>query len=329
VNIRQSKWHQFFFDYALGIRKAFFPKFRSIAFRLYNPLIKRQRRKNINDVFVKFKYNGDFFWINTTHRLPFTLTYHKLYSSNLPRICEYVNQKVDNLKIVDVGANIGDTVFLIRQKVDCPILCVEGNPDFLPLLKHNIKHYTNVELEECFVGVSDSHLNASLVSDGGGTSFVVLQDEKEAKKPVFSFKSLESIIESHSYYKDGFKILKIDTDGYDCEIIRSNIDFIAKRRPVIFFEYAPAWIPSGKDSELKTFDVLKDAGYIYFLFYNSEGELLSFSALNNAEAIMSFHKYLSRGRRFGDIVAVHESDGELFTTIKNGELQFMQWYFEQ
>jgi FkbM family methyltransferase len=329
VNIKQSRWHQFLFDYALGIRRAFFPKFRSIAFRLYNPIIKRQRRKNRNDVFVKFKYNGDFFWINTSHRLPFTLAYHKLYSSNLPRICEHVNQKFNNLKIVDIGANIGDTVFLIKQKVDCPILCVEGNPDFLPLLKYNTKKYGNVELEECFVGMSDSSLNVKLVSDGGGTSFVVLQDEKNARDSNFSFRSLESIIESHSSYKDGFKILKIDTDGFDCEIIRTNIDFISKMRPVIFFEYAPAWIPTGKDSELKTFDVLKDVGYIYFLFYTSEGELLSFSAFDNWDAIMSFHEYLSRGRRFGDIVAVHESDMQLFTAIKKGELQFMRSYFEQ
>jgi FkbM family methyltransferase len=324
VELKTNRWYQFFFDYALGIRTSRIPKFRGVVSRIYKGIAKKQRRKRLHDIYVRFKFKGSDLLVNTTHMLPFTLTTNKLYSSNLPRICKYVADRSGNLSVIDIGANIGDTVFLIKQEIDCPVLCIEGNPDYLLLLKENIQRYDNVELEQCFVGTEDAVLSGNIVTDGNGTSFV---EKKEGATNSYVFKSLETIVEAHPGFKEA-KVLKIDTDGYDCEIIRNNLGFISRGKPILFFEYAPAWIPAGKDSEFKIFDLLAKAGYSKFIFYYGDGELHSFSGIHNDESALSMHEYFARTRRYGDIVAIHHQDADIYEMIKEKELKFMRSFFE-
>ena len=49
-----------------------------------------------------------------SHRLPFILKKQPYYSSNLARISKYVKTKYSDLTMIDVGANIGDSVAIIK-----------------------------------------------------------------------------------------------------------------------------------------------------------------------------------------------------------------------
>ena len=54
------------------------------------------------------------------------------YSQNLPRLVGLVASKYPRPGLIDVGANIGDTVRFVRAVDDTPVLCIEGNEDYTP-----------------------------------------------------------------------------------------------------------------------------------------------------------------------------------------------------
>ena len=318
-------FYQNLFEFSLGIRKSFIPRFKGISRRLYNSLAKRHRKNGRTNIYIKLVVEGKYLIVNTTHQFPFTISQNKLYSTNLPRLCKYVSEKYPAVTVIDVGANIGDTVFLIKQEVDCEILSIEGNKDYISLLECNNKQYKNVATENCLVGSEDGKEVVKAISDGFGTTYFIREEGEGVETKGAEFKTLETIISSYPKFKD-FKILKIDTDGYDCEIIRGNINYIAVKRPIIFFEYAPPWLPNGKDSEISIFSDMCNIGYEHFIFYSGQGELLySISKDENfIHNIIVAHQFIARGRRFGDVIAFSKYDKDLFLNTLSSEFKFMR-----
>jgi len=71
------------------------------------------------------------------HKLDFYQREFKNYDKKLPIIAALVSNKYHDAVIVDIGANVGDTAAAIRTAVSSPIICVEGNSDFLKYLNKN------------------------------------------------------------------------------------------------------------------------------------------------------------------------------------------------
>ena len=60
---------------------------------------------------------------------------HKLYDKFLP---SFINRFSCNDYIIDIGANVGDTLFSLIQNCENPILCIEPSDIFYPYLEKNI-----------------------------------------------------------------------------------------------------------------------------------------------------------------------------------------------
>lgn len=56
--------------------------------------------------------------------------YHN-YDKKLPLISKRIKEKYAEMTIIDVGANIGDTAVALRNIIDSPIICVEGNKEMM------------------------------------------------------------------------------------------------------------------------------------------------------------------------------------------------------
>src|SRR4051812_47952496 len=88
---------------------------------------------------------------NGIHPVEGNLNYYKYYSRNLPRIAKYMENKYPVFGIIDIGANIGDTVALIRSyDVNQQIFSVEGEPTYISMLKHNMTLFKDVTVFETF-----------------------------------------------------------------------------------------------------------------------------------------------------------------------------------
>jgi len=168
-----------------------------------------------------------------SHDLPLYLRRHPQYGQPLVRLMQTLTL---NGYVMDIGANIGDTAFLIRMLGDCPLVCVEGDQVFLKYLQVNTERLSDVRIGPFFV---DSGMSFNTVVRSAGTAR--LGTKSWLNRDPIPTRSLEEI---HSEYSEGERcaLVKIDTDGLDLLILRQSLAWLGRERPVLFLEYAPAWL---------------------------------------------------------------------------------------
>ena len=168
--------------------------------------------------------------LTKTHALPGHLKHFPLYSSNLPRLVLTVKEKYSNLILIDVGANIGDTVALTRSISSCPIVCIEGDDLYFNILKKNIAQFNEVVAYQYFLGETDKTISGKTERDVGTLKITPSTDPDPEKD--LQILTLDTFLSLHSNYKTA-KLLKIDTDGFDLMILRGGKNIF--RRPNLFY----------------------------------------------------------------------------------------------
>jgi FkbM family methyltransferase len=151
---------------------------------------------------------------------------HPLYDRQLPRIALAVEKVAPGELFIDVGANIGDTVALLRL-AGCsnPILAVEPSARFLRFASHNVKLFQNVELRRIFVGPSGAQL--ALDERRGTASSVAMAGAPEQQIPTVALGDLTA---------RSTALVKTDTDGLDAKVLASGLAFLRAARPLIWSE---------------------------------------------------------------------------------------------
>src|SRR5579872_7244111 len=112
---------------------------------------------------------GTRLYLPFSHQLPFVLKHFVNYGTNLARIVQYTQKKYPDLRIIDVGANIGDSVAVIRQHSEAPVLCLEGDPVYFEILCENQSSLRNGKTIPCFVGETAGHDFVNLERHRGST----------------------------------------------------------------------------------------------------------------------------------------------------------------
>src|SRR5271166_5414436 len=97
----------------------------------------RQARLRFSDPLVRYRLGEMTLLLPLSHELPLYRRDLPQYSMNLGRIVAAVQAKYGNLTMIDVGANVGDSVAVVRAHADAVILCVEGEDQFFELLEVN------------------------------------------------------------------------------------------------------------------------------------------------------------------------------------------------
>lgn len=235
-----------------------------------------------------------------SHQLPRYLKLFPEYSHNLGRLAKAVNGP-----IVDVGANIGDSVAIVRAYSQVPILCIEGSEFFLPFLRENVRQFAGVVVAPTFVG----NRGGDLVErpSGGTLSLVRVSGQQVAMRP------LRDILVEHSV-EPAVRLLKVDTDGFDAAILLENTDLLERVRPVIFFEYDTLFLEPISGDGLTLFDTLDNLGYRNLIFYDNRGQLLFVLDRYSRAVVGQMGKYIARQAHqfYLDVAAFHLDDHELF-----------------
>jgi FkbM family methyltransferase len=179
-----------------------------------------------------------------------------------------------NLTVVDVGANIGETVAVIEQLVpDVSYLCIEADDDIARICRFNHRGNPRVEVEQCYIG-----------EDAG--SLVMLQDDGRAN-PTTKLIDQANFDESSNYGRlvrldtvagpfvdahHGLSLIKVDTEGYDFSVLRSGPRLIERYRPALYFEWFPDLLTDLQEEVWNGFDYLEGFGYLHFVFFSSQGD---------------------------------------------------------
>ncbi|MCX6162778.1 MAG: FkbM family methyltransferase [Ignavibacteriae bacterium] len=287
---------------------------KNIGLKLYKGI---KKEKPLNKQKIKEITVGNFkIKANKRHKLESYLRKYPLYSRNFPRICNALNQKLTDYGIIDVGANIGDTLALLRSSdVFNPVYCIEGLDEYFDLLKSNSSLFNNIYLFKIFLGETSTREKGKIIAEEG-TARTSGNDTEDFT----DFISLDDFIFQN--HIENIKVLKIDTDGNDFKIIRGGLKFIKKVKPVIFFEYDSVYLKEMNEDPFATFDILYDTGYNKAIYYDNFGRLLCSTDLSNKRQICQFYKYIKDYKgsfHYYDICLFHQEDDTLADFVINKE----------
>jgi FkbM family methyltransferase len=285
------------------------PESRSVPRRVVAKAAQQARRivTTTADPLVERRVGGRQILLPLSHELPHFLAAYPHYGQNLVHLVDAVARAKGPRGFVDIGANVGDTIILVRTRSNVPALAIEGDELYGPLLAANLADVHDVEIELSYVA---STLSAGRVQAARkiGTAALLPSDSPSA----LALRPLTEIIAAHPRFRDA-GVVKIDTDGADAAIVVANADWFAEARPVVFFEYDSTWAAKLGDREpWRAFGAL--AGYGKAIVYVNTGELLLEASVQDETLWRDLARYATsptRGHYF-DVAVFPEEDEGLF-----------------
>jgi FkbM family methyltransferase len=277
-------------------------------------------KQKMGDPLVNCQIGGFQILVPYSHQLPFILKLYNQYSSNLPRIAKIVQkEKYEDLKFIDIGANVGDTVALLRKEAEFPILCIEGEEQFFSILEKNATKFDQVDIVKVYLGEENQDIGVD-VEKIGGTAHL---NQKEGGNNSVAIRKLSEVLKTKpSFLKS--KMLKTDTDGFEGKVLRGAIDFLAAAKPVIFLEYAPDYLLLQNEDGLSIFKTLETLGYKNLLVYENVGDFMFSTSVDNVRQLEEINLYFTAHQRnaYCDICVFHSEDDDLFEKVRKSEIEF-------
>lgn len=286
-------------------------------FKLINK-IKGKIDEDIKYSIGKYQLN-----IPNNHPLPQYQKSNRLYDRFLPVLVKYLNS--DKI-IIDVGANVGDTTIAMIQNCKNLIYSIEPSESFYPYLEINIKRLISsdkvrVKCINKFIGTGD--FNGNLLHSKGTASVTTTRNSN-----VINYKTLDSIIEEN---KD-VELIKVDTDGYDFDVLKSSENILLKSEPILYWENQMF-----EDFQIQGFndlyEFLQKIGYKYVYIFDNFGNLIieesDFETLKQINSyVLSMDKNQStRTFFYTDILASTERN---YSTAKKAILEYKKnWLTEK
>ena len=208
------------------------------------------------------------------------------------------------LRVVDVGANIGDSALQILDRVDARVLCVDGDPYWLDFLRRNTAAEPRVTVAAALIVSQPDAQALTPVRTAGTTHFV---PGTATAVPQLTGEQLRA---SHPDFAD-VRLVKSDLDGFDARIVPMLAAAWHESAPVLFFEYDPALSRATGDARPEAiWQALADLGYTGGAVWDNFGRPLgraAISALRDAASVLDGDR-AQRGYDFWDVALAAAGD---------------------
>lgn len=261
---------------------------RNFLLRFYDPI-------------VKIKIGKEKLYINFSHQLPLYLVKHRLYDTALPRIVKEIGVG-RKLNVIDVGANVGDTVALIKSSSDnVSFLCIEGNLTYSTLLKKNFKDDKSIFIEEVFCSDVSEEVSIS-INTGGGTATIDLNVKEKSK---YNFLTLDEILNKHNEFVN-VDLIKVDTDGFDYKVIRGAYNILKNQQPLVFFELDKLLLLKNNEDPMSIFSFFYELRYEGFLLYDNYGYLLGLFDFTQLKSVCYIVDYMADKYMYLDVLMIKD-----------------------
>lgn len=230
---------------------------RNSARRTFEPLLPSTKKYAIGDIHIT---------LNREHLLPQFQKNHRLYDRFLPVLCQHLDNDIG--LIIDVGANVGDTTVAIAQVCSNPIFSIEGDAGFYELLRQNVDYVSDAKgrIRTIKALAGTGIYSGNLVSTGTTAS--------RSEESLGSASSkLDDLLRSDGIALDSIALIKVDTDGFDADVLFSAASTLKASKPMLFWENQ--FSTAGQMAALeKLYPVLEDIGYDYAWIFDNFGNLL-------------------------------------------------------
>lgn len=229
------------------------------------------------------------------------------FNKPLEALCrEVISTRDHKINIVDIGAAVGDTVFLLESNFGKQInhfLCIDGDEEYIRIIKENLNIFPN----KCTVV-------SALISDKNEEISEILKIDPTTGSANGANKTTSKTADE-IILNTGLKsidLIKIDIDGFDGRAIGGLTSILQSQHPPIIFEWNPPLYHLVENNILQPFEILTDYGYADFLWFNNTGQFSHYEIGYNIDVIKFMNSYCeavknTTGAHF-DIIAIHRND---------------------
>jgi FkbM family methyltransferase len=243
------------------------------------------------------------------HRLP-DYAGDTTYGQNLVNLARLLAEATPPVRVLDIGANVGDSTLQILHAADARVLCIEADPYYLEYLHLNVGKEPGVEVVEALLTPDERAEATTAVRTGGTTRFT----EGSSGDALGSI-SVAELRARHPDFAD-LRLVKSDTDGYDGELVPAVAEVWSDSRPVLFFEFDPRQIRAAHLDPYPVWERLAALGYAEVAVWSNGGlPLVRLPIASMAEATSEQERRdavaKAAGRRltaYWDVAAVHRDD---------------------
>jgi FkbM family methyltransferase len=221
---------------------------------------------------------------------------YKQYDRFLPHLARHLDK---GSFVIDVGANVGDTVAAMAAANDAlHYVCVEADDAFFEYLLRNANilqqdnDQISIDCHKCLIGLSVTGVTLQGV---GGTKHA----ESSLSGDALDSKPLDELVREIECTPLG--LIKSDVDGFDYDVIDSAEKAISESKCLLFFECQ-------YDNELqfdgyrKCLDRIETLGYDRYAIFDNFGGLITGAA--EKSFVFDLMEYVRR-----------QNDGDSYRTI--------------
>ncbi|WP_460851357.1 FkbM family methyltransferase [Nocardioides montaniterrae] len=241
-----------------------------------------------------------------SHRLPDYTGNGSIYGQNLVELAKLLAE-TSELTVLDVGANVGDSTLQILDAADGRVLCVEADKFYLDFLHRNVDADPRVTVVESLLAVDDAAAKTTAVRSGGTTRFVEATGAEDAMPSITPTR----LRETQPDFAD-MRLVKSDTDGYDCTLIPVIAEAWAESKPVLFFEYDPYLTRIAGYDPVEVWTRLDALGYhraaVWMHHGGVVGQLTGEEIAARHTELDDFNHKRPGSRSYWDIAVVHDDD---------------------
>lgn len=241
-------------------------------------------------------------------------------NSQLGRLSKIVQSKYADLTVLDIGANVGDTVAVIKSQCNVPIIAVEGDDTSYSFMKRNIEQFKDVYIINQFLGEEDSTVKVNLDKKGWNTTLVPGEEGHGS----IQLKTLDQTLKDESLFTKKIKVLKTDVEGFDTIILRGASEIIKTYKPILYFEYNVSNMKAINEDGLATLLSLETSGYNSVIFFDAKNRYIITLPLSEKDLITQMHYYVDEKNSmipYYDLCLFHEEDLDLQETFIENEFK--------
>lgn len=244
----------------------------------------RERLRNrFGERLVRRTVAGATLTLPWSHRLPDYVRVYPTYGRNLVDLAEALSQsaapKDRPLQVVDLGANVGDSALQILARVDARVLCIDGDPYWLPFLHRNVDHEPRCTVAAALIVEHVDATALTAVRRAGTTRF------EPAAAGVETQQLTAEQLRDQCPEFDSVRLIKSDIDGFDCRIVPLLAAAWRDTAPVLFFEYDEGMSHKvGDDNPRAVWDKLAALGYAHVAVWDNLGVPLGNGSVDEVRA---------------------------------------------
>jgi FkbM family methyltransferase len=259
----------------------------------------------IHDGVVRYELNGRTLALRLSHDLPWNRRVHPTYSENLRRLAGWIRDRQGTLRMIDVGANIGDSWALAAGGADDRFLLIEGSPRHFELLERNTAGEAGVTRELALLSDRSGEEKGTMVLELGNARIVGANGDRGR----LSFQTLDAVLERHPEFRRA-NLLKVDVEGWDPRVLRGARRLLTEARPVVLFEHQPRGVSALGEPQTLVFEDIAALGYRRWILYDHRGWLVAAVGADEHARLEPLLADAASRDLYYDVCAFHDSAAE-------------------